>query len=175
MLEEFRPSGPADWAGRSAHLRAAPCEAVARTEHLQRLWERRLKEVRQFDEANAGEELGGFAWWFASGNFPADWSLAQLQPSLEAGARLHSDHVVAARLAALRDDHLAKVVRCLELLVESGTRLYPGSRVHYQYACSEAAPGIARARRQRFCRRSCSSPPWTRTNNPPVNSRMLCQ
>jgi hypothetical protein len=89
---------------------------------LRRLWEQRLAAVRESGDADAAEELRGFAWWFASGKFDAAWSLAQLEALLEVGGRVDPDHLVAERLAALRDDDLAAVVRCLELVIESGSR-----------------------------------------------------
>jgi hypothetical protein len=92
------------------------------TTRLHTLLERRLETVRESDDLQAGEELRGFAWWFASGKLDATWSLEQLAATVEAGGRIHPDHLVAERLAALRDEHLPAVVRALELLIESGTR-----------------------------------------------------
>jgi hypothetical protein len=89
---------------------------------LRALWERRLEAVRESDEENAGEELRGFAWWFASGKFDPAWSLEQLAAIVEAGGRIHPDYAVAEQLAALRDDHLPAVLRALDLLIDAGTR-----------------------------------------------------
>jgi len=89
---------------------------------LRALWERRLEAVRASDEENAGEELRGFAWWFASGKFDPAWSLEQLAAIVEAGGRIHPDHAVADHLAALREDHLPAVLRALDLLIDGGTR-----------------------------------------------------
>lgn len=91
-------------------------------ERLRRLWEQRLAAVLASGEDGAGEELRGFAWWFASGKLDPAWSLAQLEASIVAGGRVHPDHLVAERLAALRSQHLPAVLRTLELLIESGTR-----------------------------------------------------
>lgn len=89
---------------------------------LRALWERRLEAVRESDNLDAAAELRGYAWWFASGHFDADWSLAQLEAMLKAGGQVEVDHLVAERLAALRSVHPLEVVRALELLVETGTR-----------------------------------------------------
>jgi hypothetical protein len=89
---------------------------------LRALWERRLQAVRDAHDPDAGEELRGYAWWFASGRFDPGWSLAQLEAMLRAGGRVEADHLVAERLAALRGAHPLEVVRALELLVETGTR-----------------------------------------------------
>lgn len=98
------------------------------------LWGRRLAAVQASDEDGAGEELRGFAWWFASGKLDAAWSLEQLVAIVEAGGRIHPDHLVAERLAALRDDHMPAVLRALELLIESGTRPWfvLGARDHIE-------------------------------------------
>jgi hypothetical protein len=89
------------------------------TSRLRSLLELRIDAVR---DGSDGEELRGFAWWFASGKFDAEWSLARLQEVLEVGGRLHPDHVVAKRLAALREEHLHETVRALEALIEAETR-----------------------------------------------------
>jgi len=73
-------------------------------------------------EDDAGEELRGFAWWFASGKLDPAWSLEQLAAVVDAGGRIHPDHLVAERLAALREEHLSAVLSALDLLIESGTR-----------------------------------------------------
>ncbi len=86
------------------------------------LWERRLAAVQASDADDAAVELRGFAWWFASGKLDAAWSLDQLIATVEAGGRIHPDHLVAERLAALRSEHLPAVLRALELLIEAGTR-----------------------------------------------------
>ena len=89
---------------------------------LQAFWERRLQAVVDSDDDAATEELRGFAWWFASRKLDESWSLAQLEALLVAGGRLDPDHVVAERLLVLGAEHLSDVLRCLELLIESGTR-----------------------------------------------------
>jgi hypothetical protein len=88
---------------------------------LRAVWERRLDAVRHSDDSRAGEELRGFAWWFASGKLEPAWSLQQLAAAIEVGGRIHPDHLVAERLAALRSEHVPAVLRALELLIESGT------------------------------------------------------
>jgi len=89
---------------------------------LRALWERRLEAVRESDEDDAGEELRGFAWWFASGKFDPAWSLEQLAAIVDAGGRIHPDHLVAEQLAALRNEHLLAVLHAVDLLIEAGTR-----------------------------------------------------
>ena len=74
--------------------------------------------MRDSDDENAGEELRGFAWWFASGKFDPAWSLAQLAAIADAGGRIQPDHVVAEQLAALCTDHLAPVLHALDLLID---------------------------------------------------------
>jgi hypothetical protein len=103
--------------GRGVMGDTALSEAVAA--RLRALLERRLEAVR---EGGDGEELRGYAWWFASGKFDAAWSLAQLRALLQAGGRVHPDHLVAGHLSALRGEFPLEVVRTLELMIETGTR-----------------------------------------------------
>jgi hypothetical protein len=91
---------------------------------LRALFERRLRAVRDSDAENAGEELRGFAWWFASGKFDPIWSLDQLTAIGEIGGRIHPDHVVAEQLAAMRERHLPAVLRALDLII-SGSAVRP--------------------------------------------------
>jgi hypothetical protein len=86
------------------------------------LWERRLAAVRQSTEVEAGEELRGFAWWFSSSKLRPAWSHKQLAAVVEAGGRIHPDHLVAERLTARRKENLPAVLKALDLLIESGTR-----------------------------------------------------
>lgn len=61
--------------GYGAHRRATAASGVRRDEMAARvrdLWQQRLAAVDRSDEDGAGEELRGFAWWFASGKLDAD-------------------------------------------------------------------------------------------------------
>ena len=72
-----------------------PAETLARMEALA---EHRLEAVRA---GAPSEELSGFAWWFASGEFEVEWSLGYLRGILDAGGTVEPDHVVAERLSKL--------------------------------------------------------------------------
>ena len=86
---------------------------------LKVLVERRLTAV----EGGAGaDELAGFAWWFSSGEFDADWSLDFLRRALEAGCQPHPDHVIAERLAQLAGENVIERIEILRLMVERGAR-----------------------------------------------------
>jgi hypothetical protein len=86
---------------------------------LRALAERRLEVVEGGADA---DELAGFAWWFSSGEFDTDWSLAFLRRALEAGCHPHPDHVVAERLAALGGGSVVERIEILRLMVEGGAR-----------------------------------------------------
>lgn len=107
----------------------------------------RLEHVRAGGD---GEELRGFAWWFSSAAVGDEWSLARLRELLEAGGRIHPDHVVAARLAEIRGEHLLAAVELIELLIETGTRSWfvLGAREHISAIVADglAAGGEAEAR-----------------------------
>jgi hypothetical protein len=102
--------------GRGLEGNDLPVETAAR---FRVLFEARLEYVRA---GGNGEELRGFAWWFASGAFDDDWSLRGLRDLLEVGGRIHPDHVVASRLAAMRSEHLLEAVDLIERMIETGTR-----------------------------------------------------
>lgn len=131
--------------GRGLERDDAPPEGAAA--RLRRLVERRLDHVRAGGD---GEELRGFAWWFSSGVLGDEWSLARLRDLLEAGSRIHPDHVVAARLAEIRGEHLLAAVELIELLIEIGTRSWfvLGAREHISAIVADAlaAGGEAEAR-----------------------------
>lgn len=86
---------------------------------LRALAERRLEAVERGVDA---DELAGFAWWFSSGEFDADWSLDFLRRALLAGCHPHPDHVVAERLAELRGNKVVERIEILRLMIEGGAR-----------------------------------------------------
>jgi hypothetical protein len=97
---------------------AGPASAVV-VERFQALWDWRA------DEVNAGrtqvQELAGFGWWISSENFPASWALTKLRALLTAGGCPEPSHMVAERLAGLRQDFLAEAVGCTALLIDAPT------------------------------------------------------
>lgn len=96
---------------------AGPAPAIV--ERFQALWDWRA------DELNAGrtqvQELAGFGWWISSENFPAGWALTKLRALLTAGGCPEPSHMVAERLAGLRQDFLAEAVGCTALLIDAPT------------------------------------------------------
>jgi hypothetical protein len=91
-------------------------EVLAR---LKALWAKRFAVGRS-------EELAVFSWWFSSGCFEEAWSidnfLASLQTLDSPAAGFFPPKFapkVGERLTELLPRHLAKVVRCLELLVKA--------------------------------------------------------
>jgi len=96
---------------------AGPAPAIV--ERFQALWDWRA------DELNAGrtqvQELVGFGWWISSENFPAGWALTKLRALLTAGGCPKPSHMVARRLAGLRQDFLAEAVGCTALLIDAPT------------------------------------------------------
>jgi hypothetical protein len=88
-----------------------------RLERLRAMWEARLHAAT----AAGGEalrELHGFSWWFGSGKFDDEWSLAQLTALFDAGGTVEFEHVVIERLNELRDSKLGAVLRVLSALIE---------------------------------------------------------
>jgi hypothetical protein len=124
LLESFYESASVDRRRQAidsigAGLNEGPEWSDSARDRLQELFARRLAAV---SEGADPEELRGFAWWFASGVFDDEWSLNQLRAVLNIGLILHPDHVVAGRLAELREQHMLEAVQLLELLIEGGSR-----------------------------------------------------
>ncbi|MDQ3671472.1 MAG: hypothetical protein M3364_03405 [Actinomycetota bacterium] len=130
--------------GRGLGTEAIPDEAA---ERLRLLFDRRLEHVRA---GGAADELRGFAWWFRSGALGDEWLLNRLRGALEIGGEVQPDHVVAARLAEIRADHLLAVIEVIELMVERSSRSWfvLGSRdaISAIVADALAAGGDAEAR-----------------------------
>jgi len=88
---------------------------------LQVLWEWRLAELMQQREqgtVDAGE-LAPFRWWFTSGKFSAEWSLWQLEATLQLHGTVDEPATMAERLAELSEAAPLSAVRCLSLLLPS--------------------------------------------------------
>lgn len=92
---------------------------TAVVQRLQALWDWRAQEL------NAGrapsQELAAFGWWLGSENLPGSWTLPRLQALLAAGGCPEPSHMVAKRLADLRQNHLPATVRCTALLIDAPT------------------------------------------------------
>ncbi len=83
---------------------------------LQTLWEWCLAELsRQQGTVDAGE-LAPFRWWFKSGKFPVEWSLRQLEATLQLHGTVDAPATMAERLAELSEAAPCRAVRCLSLL-----------------------------------------------------------
>lgn len=95
-----------------------PAETLARMEALA---EHRLEAVRA---GAPSEELSGFAWWFASGEFEVEWSLGSLRDILDAGGTVEPDHMVAERLSKLSGAYPLETVEILRRLIEGATRAW---------------------------------------------------
>ncbi len=86
---------------------------------LQELWEWRVAELRRQSQqgtVDAGE-LAPFRWWFKSGKFPADWSLRQLEATLQLHGTVDAPATMAQRLAELSEAAPLPTVQCLSLLL----------------------------------------------------------
>lgn len=77
------------------------------------LWDWRSPESASVPAAERGAEFAEFGWWFASGSFVLEWSLARLDAVLDASPRLELDWEVAKKLGATAS---AQPRRALQLL-----------------------------------------------------------
>jgi hypothetical protein len=96
---------------------ADPPPSVA--SRLQALWDWRVHELTA--GRTQPQELAGFGWWLASASIPPDWVLSRLEALLGAGGSPEPSHMVANRLADLRQDHLPATVQCTALLIDTPT------------------------------------------------------
>jgi hypothetical protein len=88
-------------------------------DRLRKLWNWRIELVHQATQPSPYfEELSAFGWWFASGQFDADWSMTQLKDVIQLSGRVESDHLVVERLAELADQSPAQSVECLTRIFE---------------------------------------------------------
>jgi hypothetical protein len=88
---------------------------------LQVLWEWRIAAIMcqsQQGTIEAGE-LTPFRWWFKSGKFPAEWSLRQLETTLQLHGSVDAPATMAEYLAELSGATPFPSLRCLSLLVQS--------------------------------------------------------
>jgi hypothetical protein len=106
------------WEGIGIDLARSPEPlSVGMRSRLQALWESRLaKLIRQQGTVGAGE-LAPFRWWFTSGKFPADWSLRQLEATLQLHGTVDAPATMAEHLAELSEAAPLPAVRCLSLLL----------------------------------------------------------
>jgi len=81
----------------------------------------RARKCWEWRMANGSdEEQDAFGWWFASGLFDADWSLAQLLRVLETGVTFKGTvQSVFERALELRPEHPLEVVRAANAYVLS--------------------------------------------------------
>lgn len=88
---------------------------------LQALWEWRITTLTQQSQQGTveTEELAPFGWWFKSGKLLAEWSLQQLEATLQLHGTVNAPSTIAEHLAELSEAAPFAAVRCLSLLVRS--------------------------------------------------------
>ena len=106
-----------DWVGQvlARSEDAPPPDDVKR--RLRELWEWRANS-----QTAGKDELQAFGWWFGSGRLDEEWSLQVLESILARSIMPEPDHMVAERLAAMVGSHPTGVVRCLDRMIDIGSR-----------------------------------------------------
>jgi len=83
------------------------------------LWEYRLRSIEQgLGTDNDPNELSAFGAWFVSDKFDIEWSLQQLNRSLQIVGETDPDHLVVKKLAKIAAQFPKESVQCLELLIK---------------------------------------------------------
>jgi len=121
MMEDFWNKADVTFKSHALHFvgrstKSAPADLVKK---FQVLWEGRLaKAVTSSKETQHTEEIKAFGWWFASGAFPDEWSLDQLDQLMELTNEIDGNHFVLERLATLSAKYPFQTVRLLGKLLE---------------------------------------------------------
>lgn len=107
-----------DFIGRSlcSTKNTVPPEILNR---LKALWGKRLLIARRAsDPINHNDEMTMFGWWFVSGKFEYEWSIAQLVEALSISKKTNPEHLVVERLATLATTMPKQTLQCLEAIVK---------------------------------------------------------
>jgi hypothetical protein len=110
VIHEF---GWAFWRDRDAEREP---DVVDRLTRLWEWWAARVEAEGRF------EDLGVFAWWFASGLFPWDRGFAELRRIAELDVSIEAAHAAVERMAELVSIYPVEVGRTLDLLLARTSR-----------------------------------------------------
>jgi hypothetical protein len=93
-----------------------PPEFVKR---FQDLWESRIAITDAISHnSESAEEVKEFGWWFASGAFPDNWSLDQLDRVVHLSYDIDNHYFVFERLATLSEKYPFRTANLLGKLLE---------------------------------------------------------
>jgi hypothetical protein len=84
---------------------------------LKALWVKRIESAKNSPEDNV-KEMAAFGWWFASGEFDAEWAIKQLHEVLEQIKKVEIADEVLAKLAAIAESYPLQAVECLRFIAE---------------------------------------------------------
>jgi hypothetical protein len=120
LLDEFFEKAPVDlrrhaleYPGFVLSRNDAEPPPAGTIERLMKVWESREAHYAEANTPEAMEEMQSYGYWFTSGAFPVDWSVAHLVRALELAGKVDNEHQVVARLAALDDAYLGSAVSAL--------------------------------------------------------------
>jgi hypothetical protein len=84
---------------------------------LEALWDKRIESAKNSPEDNK-KEMAAFGWWFASGEFDAEWAIKQLHEVLEQIKKVEIADEVLTKLAAIAESYPLQAVECLRFIAE---------------------------------------------------------
>ncbi len=111
-------------------------------ERLQKLWEWRVREVRNaLPTDSKSSDLKWFRWWFASRKFNSNWAIAQLMEVLRLAKQIDFDKDVLHHLVTLASSMPLATVECLGLMADSiqGDKWFLSSDQDYSRAILSTA------------------------------------
>jgi hypothetical protein len=127
LLRRYYRNAPAAARVHLMHFlgRGLPAAAPVHAALLTRLWEERLRAVREGAEP---AELAAFGEWFAAGKLGDEWELSQLITALRDAGKIESEHLVLPRLAELAPAHPDACLTALEAWVLTNPTPYSFQR-----------------------------------------------
>lgn len=102
------------------NLKNAPDISSDIKTRLKKLWERRLKAVKNMKKNKDNlQELAGFSWWFASDKYNDKWLLDQLIVLLKLGSNIEGDHLVMEKLVQVVQQYPLEAIQVTKLMIDT--------------------------------------------------------
>lgn len=124
LLDDFYRTVPVSLRGEAIefigrNLKDAPDVPADVKTRLKKLWEKRLKAVKNTKKNKSNlQELAGFSWWFASNKYDDKWLLDQLITTLKLGCDIQGDHLIMEKLVQVTQQYPLEAIKIAKLMVD---------------------------------------------------------